>query len=747
VTWNRVLAGLGAVYALSLATLFLLPGGLDAIYLAFTPAMVVFCLVGCVAALRAAAAPGSERRSRIAWRAVAGSFPLQIATLVLFALPGAKVSFPAPADVSRICFVLLLCAASQAFPLSSASALERRKSVFDALTVVVSASMVLWYLILGPYMSMQGTSAAIVAAAVTYPVLDLLLIFGFARVLVRGAGTSARPPIMLLGGGALVLFVRDSWVGYMQAHSDVVFRSSGWHLTSALTMQFLFSAAAVNQARAGRASVYRPGRCHVGSNLPYAAIGIGYVLMVIAALREGDLYPWSGLTLGGLGITALVVLRQIMVQRESEKVAATDGLTGLVNRSRFHEILAAGLDRDRRNERSTAVLLVDLNGFKQINDTLGHKAGDRLLSAFARMLREAILGSDEAGRLGGDEFAVVLHDIGTPENAAVVARRILAATTEPIMIDGTVVRASASIGIALSAPGELSPDEVLHRADVAMYHAKRRGGADRWAHFADDMGDGDDSDDGEPSLENELRAAIGDGLLRLEYLPVVGLPDEELIGVEALVRWDHPQRGVIEPDVIIPLAERAGVIGDLGRWVLHEACTRAQNWPGLQLNVNVSPRQLEEDRFSADVRAIIRSTGMDPALLVLEFAESALIAAEVPRAHLRILSDEGVRIALDDFGTGYSSLRYLTELPIDILKIDRGFVNTLDGTASGAAVAQAVLRLGRVLGLETIAEGVETAAQARELTLLGGVRAQGFYFSRPISAARVNEMVGAARRV
>ncbi|MET0491749.1 MAG: EAL domain-containing protein [Actinoplanes sp.] len=742
-TWNRVLAGLGAVYALSLAALLVLPGGMGTIYLGFAPAMVVFCVVGFVAAWRAAAASDSERRSRVAWRAVAASFLVQIVTLVLFALPGTKISFPAPADVSRICFVLLLCVASQAFPLSSVSALERRKSVFDALTVLVSASMVLWYLILGPYMSMQGTSAAIVAVAVTYPVLDLLLIFGFARVLVRGAGTSARPPIMLLSGGALILFGSDVWVGYVQAHSDVVFRNTAGHFACALTMQFLFAAAA-DQARLRRGRVYRPGRCHVGSNLPYAAIGVGYVLMGVAALREGDLYPWSGLTLGGIGITALVVLRQIMVQRESEKVASTDGLTGLVNRSRFHEILAGGLQRDRRNERSTAVLLVDLNGFKQINDTLGHKAGDQLLSAFARMLREAILGSDEAGRLGGDEFAVVLHDIGTPENAAVVARRIVSATAEPLMIGGTAVRASASIGIALSAPGELTPDELLHRADVAMYHAKRREGPDGWAHFADDMGDGGND---EPSLENELRAAIEGGLLRLEYLPVVGLPDEELIGVEALVRWDHPRRGVIEPDVIIPLAERAGVIGDLGRWVLREACTRAQNWPGLQLNVNVSPRQLEEDRFSADVRAIIRSTGMDPALLVLEFAESALIAAEVPRAHLRILSDEGVRIALDDFGTGYSSLRYLTELPIDILKIDRGFVNTLDGTASGAAVAQAVLRLGRVLGLETIAEGVETAAQARELTLLGGVRAQGFYFSRPISAARVNELVGVARRV
>jgi diguanylate cyclase (GGDEF)-like protein len=733
-----VLAGVGGGYVVSLVIVFAASPEVAAI--AFGMGILLSTGVGFVAGLRAAGRPGTDRRGRLIWRLIAVSFLFQIATMVLFAVPGAKMTFPAPADGARISFVVLLCVATWAFPLSRATSLERRKSVLDALTVVVSGSMLLWYLILGPYMADRGTSAGIVAAAAVYPMLDLLLIFGLARVLLRGTDSSARRPILLLAVGTLFLFAGDAWVGYMQAHTPDVYRDGKWDFACVLTMHFLFTAAAIDQNRPRTGLASRPGRYRLGGNLPYAAIGVGYGLMIIAAWHEQNRFPWSGLTVGGIAITVLVVLRQIMVQRESDEVAATDGLTGLANRFRFSEVLGRGLDRGGRNGHTTAVLLVDMNGFKQVNDTMGHKAGDALLTAFARMLRDGILGSDLAARLGGDEFAVVLHDIGGVANAEAVARRIAAATDEPVMIDGTPVRASVSIGIAVSGPAELSPDELLHRADVAMYHAKRRGGATRWACFDDLMG----GDDGEPSLEDDLRTAVAGGQLRLLYQPIVGLPDGELIGVEALVRWEHPRRGTIAPDVFIPLAERIGVIGELGLWVLREACTSAQRWPGLQVNVNVSPCQLDEDRFSTDVRTIVRATGMDPGLLVLEVTESALIAEEVPRAHLQILSDEGIRIALDDFGTGYSSLRYLTQLPIDTLKIDRGFVASLDGTAEGAAVAQAVLRLSRVLGLDTVAEGVETAAQARELTLLGGTKAQGFHFARPQPAEQISELVTAA---
>jgi diguanylate cyclase len=743
VTWiNRVFAGVGGLYALTLLTLAVPTAG-DLGRDVSGLSLLVFSLVGAGAAGLAGARPGLDRRDRLVWRTLAAGLLLQLTALLLFVLWPGDAAFPAPGDIPRIGFVILLCAAAWLVPLHRVTALERRKSVLDSLTVMVSAAMLLWYLILGPHLAASGTSTGVVAAAMAYPLLDLLTIFGFSRVLVRNTGFGTRGPVLLLAVGAFVLFLTDGWSGYLQAHAEVGIRGSALEYAGVVTAQLCFALAALDQLRTRPGTAPRRDRCVIGGNLPYAAIAVAYALMAVAAWQDRDRFPWTGLVTGGIAITALVVLRQMMVQRASEEAASTDGLTGLANRSRFHDVLARGLDRDARAGRHTAVLLVDLNGFKQVNDSLGHTAGDRLLVAFAGMLRGSILGSDLAGRLGGDEFAVVLHDIGSVANAEAVARRIVAAAAEEIPIDGTAVTASASIGIAVSGPDELSPDELLHRADAAMYSAKRRGGGTRWTCFEESMGEGEA---GEPSLEDDLRTALAEGGLRLLYQPIVGLPEEELLGVEALVHWEHPRHGTLESDAIAELAERLGLGGELGRWVLREAATQAQRWPGLRLHVNITPGQLAEDRFSADVRALIRSTGMDPALLVLEVAESASITGDVPRAHLQILTDEGVRVALDHFGTGYSSLTHLTQLPIDMLKIDRGFVAALDGTAAGAAVAQAVLRLGRVLSLETVADGVATVAQARELTLLGGVQAQGDYFGGPQPADRISTLVAASGR-
>ena len=334
--------------------------------------------------------------------------------------PRAAEPFPAAGDLPRIGFALVLCAAARLLPVPRVTALERRRPALDTLTVVVSGAMVLWYLILGPYVAARGAGAGIVAAAVAYPLLDLVMIFGFARVLVRGAGAGTRPPLVLLTIGSFFLFAGDAWAGYLQAHQGDL-RAGGLPLAGVLTMQFCFALAAVSQARNPHGSVFGQGRCLVGGNLPYAAIGVAYGLMAVAAWQDSDRFPWSGLTLGGIAITTVVVLRQVMVQRASEEAATTDGLTGLANRSRFRDVLARGLGRDARGGRRTAVLVVDLNGFIQVNDTLGHQVGDDLLIAFGAMLRGAILGSDLAGRLGGDEFGVVLHDIGGPANAEAVA--------------------------------------------------------------------------------------------------------------------------------------------------------------------------------------------------------------------------------------------------------------------------------------------------------------------------------------
>ncbi|WP_344618165.1 EAL domain-containing protein [Dactylosporangium salmoneum] len=331
-------------------------------------------------------------------------------------------------------------------------------------------------------------------------------------------------------------------------------------------------------------------------------------------------------------------------------------------------------------------------------------------------MRRCVLGTDPVGRIG-DRYAAVLADIRSVDHAEAVARRIAAA-------------APARIGIAVAAPGEYQAEELLDRAATALRQAEEQAaGRAAWVCYEPGMAAGS-------PLAEQLRRAVAEGQLRLLYQPIVALPDGALAGAEALVRWAHPERGLLEPDAFVPLAERIGVIGELGRWVLHEASTQAARWqkrmPALQLNVNVSPRQLDDEGFAGQVLGILERTGFFPGNLVLEVTEGAVIGEPASVAQLAVLSNAGIRIALDDFGTGYSSLRYLARLPVDVLKLDRGFVAELDGTSRGGAVAQAVLRLGQILHLDTVAEGVESEAQARELTLLGCHKAQGYFYARPL---------------
>jgi EAL domain-containing protein (putative c-di-GMP-specific phosphodiesterase class I)/GGDEF domain-containing protein len=379
----------------------------------------------------------------------------------------------------------------------------------------------------------------------------------------------------------------------------------------------------------------------------------------------------------------------------------------------MYEALADALTRGASVGRSTAVLLVGLDAPGEGNTTADR---DRELAEFGDLMRRSVLGGDPVARIG-DDFAAILQDIRSVDNAEAVARRIAAA-------------APARIGIAVAAPGEYGPEDLLHRAALALQQARQDG--TRWACYEPGMAGG-------TPLAEELRTAVGDGQLRLVYQPIVTLPDADLAGVEALVLWAHPRRGTLDPDAFVPLAERAGVIGDLGRWVLEQACTQAARWqsrlPALQLNVNVSPRQLDDTGFAAQVLQTLERTGFFPGNLVLEVTEGAVIGESASVAQLAVLSNAGIRIALDDFGTGYSSLRYLARLPVDVLKLDRGFVAELDGTTRGGAVAQAVLRLGQILHLDTVAEGVESEAQARELTLLGCHKAQGYFYARPLPPA------------
>ncbi|MGK5683057.1 diguanylate cyclase domain-containing protein [Actinoplanes sp. URMC 104] len=403
------------------------------------------------------------------------SLCLALATPALFVFVTGARPFPQPGDGAHMGFVLLLFAALLSYPLRAAGRRQRWKAALDSATVALGGSMVLWYLAIGPALDRGDASFRLVLAAAAYPMVDLLVLFALARVLLRGAERGARRPLLLLGAGVVALLAGDAYLGYTQAHSGVVERTP-WQFACWLTMHLLLACGAVEQCRrpADAAARDEPVRGGLATKLPYLAIGVGYALMAVAAARQGELYPWAGLVAGGVAITGLVVARQMLAQHEIEEAAATDALTGLANRARVHRELGRLLERPGR---TAGVLLIDLNGFKPVNDSLGHAAGDRLLVAVADVLRASVRGDDLAGRLGGDEFVVVLDAVSGADEAVAVARRVTEALDSPVVIAETPVRITASIGVAVCETGTLGADAALHRADVAMYHAKRSGSA------------------------------------------------------------------------------------------------------------------------------------------------------------------------------------------------------------------------------------------------------------------------------
>jgi diguanylate cyclase (GGDEF)-like protein len=446
-----------------------------------------------------------------------------------------------------------------------------------------------------------------------------------------------------------------------------------------------------------------------------------------------------------------VLVREVeerkLLEEQLTHQAFHDALTGLANRALFIERVEQAVRKNQQHDETMAVIFVDLDDFKTINDTLGHEAGDALLKEAARRLSLCLRGEDTAARLGGDEFAVLLEHSSDAER---VAQRILEALQSPMRIGDHVVAVAASLGIALGGPEIELASTVLANADIAMYAAKSKGKG-HYAVFAPGMQEAAET---RMRLRAGLHRALEEGQFTVHYQPIMNLKTRQCAGAEALVRWNHPEVGLISPANFIPVAEESGFIYELGCFVLNRATTTAAGWQhadsdrALSISVNVSARQLQNANIVGDVKDALSKSGLRPELLVLEVTESVLMVdPERVAAKLTELRDLGVGIAIDDFGTGCSSLGYLKRLPVDTLKIDKSFLDGLEEGPENSALARAVIKLGATLSLDTVAEGIETPGELELLIDLGCNYGQGYLFSRPLDEESIEQFLASSREL
>jgi len=445
---------------------------------------------------------------------------------------------------------------------------------------------------------------------------------------------------------------------------------------------------------------------------------------------------------GGLVVNYRDITEQKTLEEQLRRQAFHDELTGLPNRALFTDRLEHAITFLGRKTAPIAVLFVDLDDFKTVNDSLGHDAGDRLLIEAGRRISSCIRAVDTVARLGGDEFAVLMEDVD-PEAPAVAAERILAALHQPVRLNRQLLTVTASIGIVTAQSPKQTVIELVRNADLAMYAAKDNGKA-RFEVFRPKL---QRAVSARLRLKADLERALESGEFRLRYQPIVDLATGMLVGMEALVRWQHPRRGEVLPGEFIGAAEESGLILPLGRWVLNEACRQARAWQAqglssdpISMSVNVSARQLDDLGLANDVSAALSTSGLDPSLLTLEITESVLMHdTKLTQQSLQRLKSLGVRIAIDDFGTGYSSLSYLRRFPIDAIKIDRSFIETIDSDREEADLVGSIISLSDRLKLQTVAEGVERWSQLARLRTLGAHLAQGFWLAAPLTPDEVLE--------
>ncbi|MEV4641035.1 bifunctional diguanylate cyclase/phosphodiesterase [Actinoplanes sp. NPDC049548] len=641
--------------------------------------------------------------------------------------------YPSPADYFYLSAYPMLVAGLVMLMRGRTGAGRDLTALVDAAIVAVGLGLVFWVFVMHPIAADSTASAFERAVGVAYPAADTLLLAMLARFY-TGMGARSRS-IRLLGAAALLLLVADIAYALMELYSDADegILDAGW-----LMSYVCWGAAALHPSM--RTAGTAPERT-LGARVGRSRL----VLLAVCSLLAPALLFLPGigsdhvdrLTVAGGAVVLflLVVVRMSgfvkQVQHQAdllEDLAMADDLTGLANRRRFEHALRTALAAGQ-----TQVALLDLDDFKGVNDRLGHGVGDELLTVIARRLRAALRPEVLVARMGGDEFALLMPG-ETDAGADRIVARLADTLNAPVSAGEHELLVGASIGVT-GADGTDDPYEVLRRADVAMYAAKAA--ADRPRRYAAEL---DERSDEQARVGAELRTALDAGQFRVVYQPIVALPTGRTVAVEALVRWDHPEHGLVPPDRFIPAAERNGLIVELGEWILRTACAQAVEWRAqhgvlapARMSVNVSARQLAEPDFAALVARVLEETGMSAGSLTIEVTETAVFGGGQAVQTVQDLHDLGVRIALDDFGTGHSSLGLLQTVPVDVLKVDKSFVDSITMAGRHAVIATALIQVSAGLGLKAVAEGVETAEQAAELHRLGYELAQGYHFGRPVA--------------
>ncbi len=595
--------------------------------------------------------------------------------------------------------------------------------LIDAAIIAAGAGLVFWVLVIQPTLGEQGIPLVQRLVKAGYPTFDVLLCAVVTRLISRpGPRVAGR---WLLAFGCALNFTGD--VVWSLTDRDDSYSDTLTHSCFILAYAMWAGAALhPSMARIGHRAATVP-RFRRGRLLLLGGVTMTAPAVLFLQGARGEVINWPAIGVGAVLLFLLVLTRLAgfvgQTQRQAaelEELAMRDDLTGLANRRRFELRLRAAVAAG-----SPQVCLLDLNGFKRVNDRHGHAVGDHLLVAVAARLSSELPGEGLLARMGGDEFALLLADASAAEGDAVIDR-LAGALRRPFAVDGHELLVSAAIGVADGA----DPVEVLRRADVAMYAAKTSQA--RFRRYAVEL---DDRADEEARLGAELRSALDAGQFHLVYQPIVALPDGRIRYVEALVRW-----GRRSPAAFIPVAERNGLIVELGEWILRAACDQFVAWQAgygdrapERISVNVSARQLAEPGFAGVVADALARAGMDPSSLIVEVTETAVFGGGVAVAAVEELHRMGVRIALDDFGTGHSSLGLLQTVPVDVLKVDKSFVDNLALAGRHAVIATALIQVSDGLGLTAVAEGVETAEQAALLHDLGYRFAQGYHFGRPVS--------------